>query len=173
MMTSHLKFEIWNLKFENSVVIMSQILKESVVPRFHIVNTPDFCLQTQLSKMTDRQALLLKYLRYLKMGKLQKFISKHSYAEGLYRICTCFGWQLINGWCKIFVYMIGPYLSNVWIKYISICDLIWTWINAPTKYINFSPKELMINVYLLLTRLWRDVMVTVKPSWSQMPILRE
>ena len=33
--------------------------------------------------------------------------------------------------------------------------------NAPTKYINFSPKELMINVYLL-TRVWRDVMVTMK-----------
>ena len=26
----------------------------------------------------------------IKMGKLQKFISKHSYAKGLYRICTCF-----------------------------------------------------------------------------------
>ena len=45
--TWNLKFE--NLKFENSVVIMSQILKESVVPKFHIVNTPDFCLRTQRS----------------------------------------------------------------------------------------------------------------------------
>ena len=56
--TWNLKFgnlKLWHLKFENSVVIMSQILKESVVPKFHIVNTPDFCLRTQLSNCLHTQ----------------------------------------------------------------------------------------------------------------------